>query len=411
MLKMINIWRKYKYHLLYLLLLFIVLIGIYIFLLYLAYKVPNDRIAAKLTDSFETIASEKKRWLVLTGFEASKLDTFTDDYIYKKMLNSQELPALKAAMWNEGYVRYWLGDIAILRPLLLFFSYKSIRYFNIFMIFGIFYGALDQIKQRFNLFYALIYAFTWSLVHFWIFPLSLQYTPVFVLANLGLIILLKYGPSSKNLSLFILYLFLIIGSLTNYFDLLSAPLLTYGLPAIVLLSWLARQESKHLYQLKVLVISGFAWLFGYGVTWLAKWSLGSYILKQNLFENALRQAEIRTGALTNSSETPWSYGEIVKQQLKILLPKEALLLLLILGLGLLILSLLYGIKLKKISRQWPLILLSSLPFIWTFLLQNHGQYHYYFTYRIFIIPILALYFAGLNSLNFRQNQLKKSTLL
>src|SRR5574344_925925 len=161
-------------------LLFVLLVALYFSLMVLSYTIP-----------FEKIASETKRWSVMGEFKGTKLDTFTDNLIFNKLTNKEELSAIQAAMWNNGYERYWLGDIAVLRPMLMFMSYKHIRYLNIFLVFIVFYFSMTKVEKAISRTYAYLLMTMLLLIHFWIFPLSLHYTPVFIISLLGIVAVIE----------------------------------------------------------------------------------------------------------------------------------------------------------------------------------------------------------------------------
>lgn len=370
-------------------LLFVLLVALYFSLMVLSYTIPIEKIAVNLHYSLETIASETKRWSVMGEFKGTKLDTFTDNLIFNKLTNQEELSAIQAAMWNNGYERYWLGDIAVLRPMLMFMSYKHIRYLNIFLVFIVFYFSMTKVEKAISRTYAYLLMTMLLLIHFWIFPLSLQYTPVFIISLLGIMAVIaihqRYGYRLSKMVL----LFFTIGSVTNFFDLLTVPLLTFAFPWMIYFVLVNQHHRRHFkHNLSETVILGWTWFMGYGLTWASKWSIGSVILKENSFANVANQIALRTGGKTDEV---LDAIEIIKNMWKILLPKTAMIILVIW----LIILLVKSFKGVKSHQHWlsttPLLMVALVPFVWVFILKNHNFHHAYFTYRLFIITLFSVY--------------------
>ncbi|MDT2767944.1 hypothetical protein P7G58_03575 [Globicatella sulfidifaciens] len=370
-------------------LLFVLLVALYFSLMVLSYTIPIEKIEVNLRYSLETIASETKRWSVMGEFKGTKLDTFTDNLIFNKLTNQEELSAIQAAMWNNGYERYWLGDIAVLRPMLMFMSYKHIRYLNIFLVFFVFYFSMTKVEKAISRTYAYLLMTMLLLIHFWIFPLSLQYTPVFIISLLGIVAVIEVHQRYAYRFSKMVLLFFTIGSVTNFFDLLTVPLLTFALPWMIYFVLVNQHHRRHFkHNLSETVILGWTWLMGFGLTWASKWAIGSVILKDNSFANVANQIALRTGGKTDEV---LDAIEIIKKMWKILLPKTAMIILFIW----LIILLVQSFKGVKIYQHWlsttPLLVVALIPFVWVFILKNHNFHHAYFTYRLFIITLLSVY--------------------
>lgn len=383
---------KFKSYLVRLLLLFLGLIALYYLLLVLGYSLPDHLLRHNFQESLHVLAQEPKRWDVMTGITGTRLDNFTDRLMFQKLENTAQLPAWQAALWNEGYVRYWLGTLPLLRFLLLFMNYTGIRYLNLWLGVPLFALVLGLIKQHLGRLAAAGWLLTHLLMHAWIFPLSLQYASVYYLTLLATAFLCWQKAQLKATS-FLALTFFTVGSLTNYFDLLTAPLLTLGLPLLVAYQLKGQEQSTRWQQnFTFLAVAGLNWGLGYAGTWLMKWTLGSFILKENVWANALRQMGVRTvGA--GSDVRP--FRQILGHLLNIAFPKYVLILLLLL---LLVIGF-YGRKTqqmhwprwRELTRHSGLIFLALAPFVWCALLQNHNQNHSYFTYRHFALTLFSLW--------------------
>lgn len=368
---------------------FLVLIIVYYGLLFASYLIPWKLISSNWQESVDVIASEGKRWEVISNIPATRLDTFTDNLILQKLNNSDNLPASSAAVWNNGYFRYWMGDIPILRFLFIFMNYTGIRYLNIFVIFMLFLLVNIQLSKKFTTAYAMLFSFALMTIHFWIFPLSLQYSPVYIIAMLAIISLLYLDSQKKLTSNLILVFFFVIGSVTNYFDLLTAPLITFALPFFVLFLLNDKnQQNSFISSFIEIVYLGIAWLLGYITTWVSKWLVSTIILQENTFKSAINQIFLRT---QGTNEEVLEFPIILSRVLKTMFPNYVLMLLVILFLIWIVLWIKYRKPMRTFLDNGVLLLMSLVPFVWTFILQNHNQHHYYFTYRHFIILLLGVF--------------------
>lgn len=370
-----------------LIMIFFILIAIYSLSIFIAYLIPNEWIIENWTESVNVINSEIKRWPVMTGINGTKLDTFTDNLIFQKLTNSDDLSALVAGVWNNGYYRYWMGDIPILRFLLIFMNYVGIRYLNLFLIFSLMLVVYRELSRKVSNIYAFLFFFTMTLIHFWIFPLSIQYTPVYVILMLAILAIIKADDWQKLTLPNVIVGSFIVGSLTNYFDLLTTPILTFGLPFLIwyIIKYL-HQKPKFGQTVGETISISISWILGYALTWFAKWLITSIILKENIFRPVLNQILLRTGG----SETEvLNFPTILSRLLQTMFPNYAILLLAILVLIWFVLFLKWHKPFQLMLHQATILLVGCLPFIWYFILQNHNQHHYYFTYRNLAITVLA----------------------
>lgn len=371
------------------LLLFLSSLLLYYVFLILAYCIPDDLLRKNWTESVNLIASEEKRWAVLSGYSGTKLDTFTDNLMFQRLLNKEGLNPFAASMWIDGYMRYWFGIIIFLRPLLVLIGYGGIRYLNIFLVFGLFAFTFSAMKKQLGAAFATAFLVSLCLIHFWIFPLSLQYTPVYVIMMLAILAIFYLKEKNKLYQANMILLFLMIGSLTNYFDLLTAPLLTFGMPFVTYFI-LENQESitRPLQNYLISVKTGLAWLGGYAITWIAKWLLASAVLRDNIVKYALNQILVRTGG---TEDEVLHISEIVKRLLQTMFPSKVMILLgVIFAVWLVFLAFRHK-PLRDLLSLTPLLFIAVLPFGWFFVLQNHNQHHFYFTYRILAISVFAVF--------------------
>lgn len=101
---------------------------------------------------------------------------------------------------------------------------------------------------------------------------SLQFSWVFYISIIGAMIVVKFRDQLSKAGRISLF-FLVLGMFTSYFDLLTYPLFTWGIPMIW---WIVMEEHKEgiKEQLQQVLFCGISWIFGYGGLWAGKWFIG-----------------------------------------------------------------------------------------------------------------------------------------
>lgn len=311
--------------------------------------------------------------------------------MFQKLTNLEQNTPWYEAMWNAGYVRYWFAIIGILRPLLIFMGYSSIRYLNIFLVIGTLVSSDAIFRQKMGKYVANSLLLIFLLIHAWIFPLSLQYTPIFIVTLLSSVVICMMNENMLTNRFIMGITFFIIGSLANVWDLLTVPLLSFSIPfSIWFILLMQRKQTQSVLKVYGIAISNAVhWGAGYALTWVSKWAIGSIVLQENIFHNAIQQMSVRTAG---TSDEVLNYGAIVARMWGTLLPTASLIVLV-----LFVLYSIYQLQQRQLRLSvsniiWtlPMIANALLPFIWVFVLKNHNQHHYYFTYRIFAISLFSL---------------------
>ena len=295
---------------------------------------------------------------------------------------------------NTNYTRYWFGILTILKPMLLLFSYTSIRYINMIVIFVLLFYSTWLIGKKLHIKYAVTYFISMLLAGIVAVPMSLQFTPLFIITFIStIIILLLY--QKEYFKKYVQYLFLIIGCLTAYNDLLTAPLITFGIPIIILVLLKNKYENNTFKDNFLLVIKlGLTWGIAYGMTYFSKWIIASIILNNNEIVIAIEQFLSKTTTLEDNRL------QAIYNNLSLYFNKFVIC-------GLLIFLAIYIILIVK-KKQYKninykniaiLIIIGILPYIWYIVLSNHSYIHFWFTYRIQAITMMALLSSVLSITN------------
>lgn len=229
------------------------------------------------------------------GIRDILLDTYVEVDGRNPMASFYEVTALA----NDDYIvrnygRYWHGYQILLRPLLCFFTYSDIRQINmilqlalVFLLVSILAGSKDR-----------IFIIPFGGMYLLLSPISLfsslQFSPCFYIMMLALIVIFAckdvLNDTRRN------YLFLLTGILTAYFDLLTYPFITLGVPLLACLGSAHRRSAddrmggwKHVFLHTV------SWCLGYVGMWSAKWVVTTILTGENIIYDAFVKIKYRSG--------------------------------------------------------------------------------------------------------------------
>ena len=178
-------------------------------------------------------------------------------------------------------------------------------------------------------------------------------------------------------------------SITSFIDLLTAPLITLGLPLITYLLLLQKEQIKLKDVLISLVKVCFLWAMGYAFTWIAKWVITQLILGRPIISQAIEQAKYRT----NSNIRKVNFTKTLQMNMTFL-SNSTILILLVALIGYILPNAIITRK-KSIKQNLincvPYVITAIIPLIWFFILKEHSFTHAFFTYRILIITIISVF--------------------
>lgn len=313
------------------------------------------------------------------------MDGSTDRIMLEKAMDQSEGNVFTKALSMGGYSYYWHGYVSILRPILLLIGFVDLRFLNGILQILLMTALVHTVWRKKGKPYAIMMLTSYVLLMPLALAMSLQFSWVFYLSMGGCLLFIRNQGFFEVAHRF-LYFFLIIGMLTSYLDLLTYPLLTWGVPVVwgLVLTEAKRSEIKHIW---FVVSSGIGWIIGYAGMWVMKWVLGSIVLKENIFEAAMYEVFFRSGALAEEAFSMADRFEAMYVNWKHYFY--------IWYAVILILWLAWGIS-RAIKSGWhasaklpALFLTGASGIVWYFVLANHTAGHHFFTYRIYNICILA----------------------
>ncbi len=308
--------------------------------------------------------------------------------------------------YSGAYSYYWHGYVSILRPLLLLFNYSELRIFNGICQFLLVLFLAFIIGKEKGIRYMLMLATSYLLLSPGALSMSLQFSWVFYIAYTGtIVLLLKRDYFSTRFRY--LYLFMTLGLLTSYCDLLTYPLFTWGMPLVWWLIMAKAPESavtretagksvraEALFYVKQVVFSGFSWIAGYAGMWIMKWVIATPALGENIFKTAVDEVFKLSGTLETetlhlsdrlkAAHTNWLHYEY----------KIYALLLLCWLVWWFCSSLKNGGY--RTRKRYAFFLTGISSIVWYFTLATHTQTHHFFTYRILGVSILAFLAVALD---------------
>ena len=373
------------------------------------FLLPTGRMMENLSESLWTFKQEGNYPIVNRHYVGSTWDNFTDSLLLQEAAFSDSSKSLveKAvyiyrdncgdtgmgdlAEMVEGltdkeepltYARYWHGALVWLRPLLLLFNYEDIRTL-ICMAQMLLLCAVVVLLLRRQMTGLIVPYLCMTLT---LSPIgvmnSIQYFSVCVIMTLAVLAVLLWEDWLLQ-GARCLYFFLIVGMLTSYFDLLTYPVVTLGVPLALLLCMNRRQAG-----LPFLFAACVAWSVGYLGLWALKWVVGSLLVGESLMGDAMIAINLHTqGAEIFENITRWT--AIARNVGAVCQPAYAVLY----GGGLLACIVCLRrrhVPISALREGGKLLLIALLPFAWWVVTFYHAGVHSWYTYRSLAITVFAV---------------------
>lgn len=403
-----------------------VLIGV--LMLMLVYSLPTEKMFIKVNAAKSVWQNEGIGYSWAEGRGSAGIDNFTNSIMVKKVIfpgtgsvvedallnpsveykNSNQVQSLIKQLRHEEdnkhtatYSRYWHGYLLFLKPVFLFCTFGYIRMLNLFAQMLLTGYLLMKLFTNFGKGYCFAYFITYLFLNPVSLSMSFQYSTMFYLMTFfSMVVLLKWDCIRKKLNY--LWLFLAAGIATAFFDCLTYPMVSLGIPFIVLLLKLNQDGMLCSFReaaCQKLFASTCFWGIGYGGMYFGKWVIATLLTNENVIATAINQAKYRASYHTVAGEggraiTPLS---AISRNLQIIAHEPTII---ILGILLIVLAYRLYVYRKDASLKSALgkslLLTSLLPFLWYAVLCNHSYVHSWFTYREMAIFVFAVgcYFSN-----------------
>lgn len=381
-------------------------------MLVLVFCLPTGRMHNNVIESGASFNGEYK--VLIDDNITTKTDDFTDALMLLTAENSSDSNPFTAAInanrlsgenldpnsvitnidnpeyYNVSYSRYWHGYLVFLKPLLLLFNYSQILLIISFVVLALIVGVVYLLQKKKMSKYILPYTITIALMSPMTISLSIQYVSVFAIFNLAIMfILLFFDKILKSKNYF--YVFLSIGIATCYFDLLTYPVVTLGIPLTV---WFLMLNQKKVLSLGrnvgQVVLGAVAWAIGYFGVWVGKWMVGSIITGNNLFNSAINAASNRTSSSTALEDYSRIFPITDAFEKIFTNPVWFIIVLIIITIVIMFIAKKIVVNKKKAVDNLWLFAIALIPLAWYIVFTNHSVWHMFFTYRTFLILVFAV---------------------
>ena len=289
---------------------FVGLCLIYSVLLVIGCAVPQSAVEANRLWSIQFLTEESlnsKSYNPLYG--NTQLDNFSD----LLMLNGCVGSAGVISYAFSFYSRYWNGWFILVKPLLLVGNITVVRVIQSGIFLLLLGTALIMISRKLGYAFSMLFLLALLPARLDIVAVSLEYSHAFWVMLIA-VIWLCCGKHSRGAMLFA---FFVIGSVVNYVDILTVPVLTLVVPlAVALLLNFKAEGADGISARKFLtfpVLGAVNWGIGYAFTWGAKWLLSTLITGRNVFAIAARAAAFRSRGVADNTDVHPTFGSAMQR--------------------------------------------------------------------------------------------------
>lgn len=372
---------------------YFILIMIFFLSMTLVYCIPSAWIKGNVDESLEVMQTEGERPMYAFYRHGAIVDNHTDMLMYESLIpNRDYYNAVQASVSINQYPRYWHGYQVLLRPLTLVFQVQELRYLGMIMFYLLFFWSAYEVAQKTKPVNAMLYVLSVASGYLVAVTTCFQYLTTFYVLFISVIVLLR-RYDRKGIAGYALFFF-VVGMIENFFDFLTYPIITLGIPLVLLLWLRIRDERTNLKNnLGLMFRASLAWFFGYALTWIAKWIIATVVLGVRYFWRTMSVVQYR---LQGSEEEPLDRIGTLQRNLKawmnvqdggiITWSKVALLVLIVF----LILAIRKKLKdLRTVGSYIPILIVALYPYIWYLVMSNHSQIHFWYTYRAQLVTLFS----------------------
>ena len=310
---------------------------------------------------------------------------------------------------EKTYARYWHGYSAITRPILAIGGYSLLRNITVGLSLLSLVLIILLVTRKFGLLAGMAFivpAFFFDLNFFFSF---VTYHLTFMLGLVFFLVIYLMGIRSAPRRRFIIA-FLIMGSMTSFFDRLVNPLFAFSLPLIAYLLFSRHYSyliSDRISSALTTLTVGIAWVAGYAINWIFKIILNFSFLGEREWRLASTKALHWTSNYAyKGKKLPDRHEGLIKNFDKMIdgsmLETSFFFLLLVVCV-----SVLFAVRKKLAAIELNLVILSLAPWVWFLIFSNHAYIHTIFSNYVIYISFLALLLAISHCRSIHQKTIKR----
>ena len=393
---------------------FFLTIAVSMLLLVLSAFLPQARIEDNVAFSSIQLSKEGCYPRIADWTSAAVLDNYTDasmlmatnvlteedlSYVLRNPMfawgNKNPVECLKEYMDNPEsepsfyYTRYWMGFRWILRLAMCYLDYWQVRRYLALLLLGMYTGLICLIGKHVDHKNAMAFAISIVFVRPQVICNSLQFSTCFLIAFGAMYLIPWLSKKEEYDGLF----FMEVGMLTMFYDFYTTPLITFGLPMIFL--YLIRLYNDRKMSIKALFGDAAAWICGYFFTWFTKLVLLSLFTSHNGLADGFGSLFGWLG-VEGYKHAGGSYSPLIAFReigYTLFCELEGLhifyVLFAVFCMVMLWALLTRKLVLKRIFRNWPLIIVATLAPIWFVVTAEPIAKHFWFQYRIIAVSYWA----------------------
>lgn len=374
---------------------FVILIAVFFLSMTLVYCIPTSWIQENVAKSLAVMETEGERPMYAFYRHSAIVDNHTDMLMYESLIaNRDYYNPIQASVSINQYPRYWHGYQVILRPLTVIFQVQELRYLGMLLFYLLFAWSAWLIAQKTRPVHGILYVLTIASSYLVAVTTCFQYLTTFYVLFLSLIVILTGYEKKRAVPSWLMLCFFVTGMVENFFDFLTYPIITLGIPLILLLWMRVRDEQADFKNnFWFMFRASVSWGLGYALTWIAKWGISILVFGMKYFWRTMEVVKFR---LEGSEEIPLDRIGTIQKNLKAWLnvqdggliswSKAAALILLVA----IILVIWRKLKDRKTVLAYvPMLFVAAYPYIWYLVMSNHSQIHFWYTYRAQLVTLFG----------------------
>ena len=380
------------------------------------YAIPKGRMVNNISRSKELLETEGSYRYWAADILNTQSDNFSDSLmadiainpgtgklLYDSMINSYVgwrdtddscqwlLRVAGGEPFYEGYEqvvygRYWHGYLLWMKPLLLVFDIAEMRIINMGIQLILLCWVMILLYREIGITGCIAAGMGLFVMNPITVAMTFHFSDIYYNVLITLIVMLSMRRVFQAEDAW-WKLFAWSGIAVAFFDLMTYPLASLGIPLVI---WLLLSNDGLSRNLMNMIRYSVYWVAGYAGMWVLKWLIGSAVTGYNLVSDGLGAVGLRSsGEVVNRN---MSYLNVLRENYTAMFtkPVPAFLVLIAVVLAVLLAARKLRFSSPALGKLIPLILVGCYPLVWYFVIRNHSIVHVWFAYRVTSISAAAL---------------------